>query len=447
MTEFGDELRRLLAQRGISLSAAAREAGCSKGYLSNAANGRKALTPRVAAGLDQLFGTGGTFAAYALVPPADNNGAESLLSGCRRPGQRGDEGSAVPCSPEGVPAGGRITSPSQLDPPSSADRNYQENAEDVVHVLGRIQKLSKSINPDIIRRLQDDLSQTIADYEKLDHANLAPALLRQRAWIDVLLDDCSHSRQRQELFEMAGGTSGVLGYVMVGRGDFPLARAYCLEAFHLGDLAQDATLQAWARGLQSFCEYYAGRYDEALRLAEDGLSYARSGPQSVRLAVNGAARALGKLGDTEGVHRAVGVAYDLMSHNDVPDGVPSSIAFECYSAAQTASNAATAYVSLGLPEKVRHYVGLAMPDISKFGSPWSQSLVMIDLALSLIRPRQADLDRAAGLVLDALGISAGRPVISVQQRTSEFVHDATGRWGSTQQVRMVRDAVSALTAH
>ena len=50
MTEFGDELRRLLAQRGISLSAAAREAGCSKGYLSNAANGRKALTPRVAAG-------------------------------------------------------------------------------------------------------------------------------------------------------------------------------------------------------------------------------------------------------------------------------------------------------------------------------------------------------------------------------------------------------------
>ena len=68
MTDFGDELRRLLAERGISLSAAAREAGCSKGYLSNAANGRKALTPRVAAGLDQLFGTGGTFAAYALSP-------------------------------------------------------------------------------------------------------------------------------------------------------------------------------------------------------------------------------------------------------------------------------------------------------------------------------------------------------------------------------------------
>jgi transcriptional regulator with XRE-family HTH domain len=80
MTEFGNELRRLLAQRGISLSAAARGAGCSKGYLSNAANGRKALTPRVAAGLDQLFGTGDTFAAYALSPPADSNGAESACT-------------------------------------------------------------------------------------------------------------------------------------------------------------------------------------------------------------------------------------------------------------------------------------------------------------------------------------------------------------------------------
>src|SRR6266487_392648 len=74
MTDFGGELRRLLAERGISLTAAAREAGCSKGYLSNAANGRKPLTPRVAAGLDRLFGTGGTFVAYALVPAPGSSG-------------------------------------------------------------------------------------------------------------------------------------------------------------------------------------------------------------------------------------------------------------------------------------------------------------------------------------------------------------------------------------
>src|SRR6266699_186707 len=77
MTDFGDELHRFLAERGISLSAAAGGAGCSKGYLSNAANGRKPLTPRVAAGLDRLFGTDGTFAAYALAAPPGSRGPGS----------------------------------------------------------------------------------------------------------------------------------------------------------------------------------------------------------------------------------------------------------------------------------------------------------------------------------------------------------------------------------
>ena len=196
--------------------------------------------------------------------------------------------------------------------------------------------------------------------------------------------------------------------------------------------------------MQSFCEYYAGRYDQALRLAEDGLGYAQAGPQSVRLTINGAARALGKLGDADGVHRAVDRAYDLMSRNDVPAGVPSSIAFDCYSAAQTASNAATAYVSLGLPDRVQHYVGLALPDISTSESPWSRSLVMIDLALSLIRSRDADLDHAAELILNALLISADRPIISVRQRTEEFVRDVTSRWGNTRQVSAILDAEPTL---
>jgi hypothetical protein len=252
--------------------------------------------------------------------------------------------------------------------------------------------------------------------------------------------------QRQQLCEIAGATSGVLGYVAVGRGDFPLARAYCLEAFQLGNFAGNRNLQAWARGTQSFCEYYAGRYPDALRLAEDGLGYAQSGPQSVRLTINGAARALGKLGDAEGVHRAVDRAHDLMARNDVPAGVPSSIAFDCYSAAQTASNAATAYVSLGMPDKVQHYVGLALPDISTSDSPWSRSLVMIDLALSLIRPPEADLDHATELMLNAIVISADRPIISVQQRTAEFVRDVTNRWGKTRQADVILDAAPALGA-
>jgi transcriptional regulator with XRE-family HTH domain len=318
-------------------------------------------------------------------------------------------------------------------------------AEDAFSVLGRIQKLHRgTVHPEVISQLQDTTRHVVTQYETQSHSALAPALVKQRALIEAMLDECRHPSQQQELFRLAGATSGVLGYVAVGRGDFPMARAYCLEAFELGDFAQDSNLQAWARGLQSFCEYYAGEYHDALDLAENGLSYAQSGPQSVRLTINGVARAMGKLGDAEGVHRSVHDTYELLSHNEVPVGVPSSISFECYSAAQTASNAATAYVSLGDPEKVEHYVNLALPEISKSDSPWSRSLVMIDLAVSKIRAKDPEVDHATQLVLDALNISTGRPIISVQQRTSDFVAEVITRWGNVPQVRAIRDAASAL---
>src|ERR1035441_6755355 len=94
MTDLGDELRRLLAEHGMSLTRAALQAGCSKGYLSNVAQGRKPLTPRVATGLDRLFGTGDKFATYALNSPPDGSGsrarpgsqrAREAVSGVPRP--------------------------------------------------------------------------------------------------------------------------------------------------------------------------------------------------------------------------------------------------------------------------------------------------------------------------------------------------------------------------
>jgi transcriptional regulator with XRE-family HTH domain/tetratricopeptide (TPR) repeat protein len=362
---------------------------------------------------------------------ADRSGALDVSAG-RVSIRPHAEGSAL----RDDPASGTAASPL-----STNDRG----AEDAFNILGRIQKLHRcTVHPEVIYQLKDNTRRVVTQYEAQDHSVLVPVLLNQRALIEAVLDECRRPSQQQELFRIAGATSGVLGYVAVGRGDFPLARAYCLEAFQLGDFAQDSNLQAWARGLQSFCEYYAGEYHDALDLAENGLSYAQSGPQSVRLTINGAARAMGKLGDAEGVHRSVQEAYELLSRNEVPGGVPSSISFDCYSAAQAASNAATAYVSLGIPEKAEHYVKLALPEIRKSGSPWSRSLVMIDLAVSKIRAKDPELDQATELVWDALSISADRPIISVQQRASDVVAEVVTRWGDVPQVRAIRDAVSAL---
>jgi transcriptional regulator with XRE-family HTH domain len=69
MTAFGDELRRLLAERGMSLNEAARQAPCNAGYLSKVASGRKRPSPKMAHRLDEVLGADGTLAALAQDAP------------------------------------------------------------------------------------------------------------------------------------------------------------------------------------------------------------------------------------------------------------------------------------------------------------------------------------------------------------------------------------------
>jgi transcriptional regulator with XRE-family HTH domain len=96
MTDFGDELHRLLAERHVSLREAARQAGCSAGYLSNVAKGRKPLTPSLAASLDRAFGTGGTLTTYALRPEHQHPRPQNPDRGTQRPEARRAAGRPVP---------------------------------------------------------------------------------------------------------------------------------------------------------------------------------------------------------------------------------------------------------------------------------------------------------------------------------------------------------------
>ena len=148
-----------------------------------------------------------------------------------------------------------VTNPISL---ATNRRNVRDRAdqspEDLVDVLGRIHMLRRTVDPDIIRQLRYRISGAIEQYETLDHTGLATGLAQQRVFVDELINECNHPKRRRELFEIAGKTAGLMGYITVGRGNFSLARAYCLEALQLGEYAEDRNLQAWVCGLQSFCE-------------------------------------------------------------------------------------------------------------------------------------------------------------------------------------------------
>lgn len=111
MTDFGDELHHLLAERRISLREAARRAGCSAGYLSNVASGRKPLTPSLAARLDRALGSGDALTAYALRPQRKDQPVRNVGLRRRRAGKLPAEEAEVagqPVSAQAELAGGAL---------------------------------------------------------------------------------------------------------------------------------------------------------------------------------------------------------------------------------------------------------------------------------------------------------------------------------------------------
>jgi tetratricopeptide (TPR) repeat protein len=282
----------------------------------------------------------------------------------------------------------------------------------------------------------------VEEYETAGPAVLAPRALRQRQLVTKLLDGRTLPRQRDRLFVQAAKLSGMLGYMAVNMGKFRLAGAYCEEAFQLSDLIGDHDIQAWIRGTQSFCAYYMGDYQTAADLAIDGQRYARGGPHAVRLASNGEARALGKLGDIHGVNDAIKRAYDLSAKYATPPGVSSCISFGIYSQARTASNAVTAYVSLRQPDRVQEYADDVMPVFEASESCWSQSLLRLDIAAALLAANQPDPEQAARLTVEALTISAERPITSVLTRSRELLV-AAKQWASMPEIREVVETLQA----
>jgi transcriptional regulator with XRE-family HTH domain len=68
MTEFGTELARLMAARGIGVRELARRTHYNAGHISNLRNGRARPSPELAADLDAALGADGSLAALMSAP-------------------------------------------------------------------------------------------------------------------------------------------------------------------------------------------------------------------------------------------------------------------------------------------------------------------------------------------------------------------------------------------
>jgi transcriptional regulator with XRE-family HTH domain len=69
MSEFGEQLRRVMAERGIGVRELARQVPCNPGYLSNLRNGRKRPSRPIAVRLDEILDAGGALAVLSVTAP------------------------------------------------------------------------------------------------------------------------------------------------------------------------------------------------------------------------------------------------------------------------------------------------------------------------------------------------------------------------------------------
>jgi hypothetical protein len=313
--------------------------------------------------------------------------------------------------------------------------------ESVLDVTDRMGWLGSVNAEDTTLELLLAVAQDIfARYGAEGPSRLAPEVVRLRRRVQELLQGHQHPRQRLQLYALAGRLSAMLGYMAVGQARFILARAYCAEAFALAAAAEESDLQAWVRGTESLSAYYQKRYKDALDLARDGQRHAHGGPQTIRLAVNGEARALGRLGDRRGVDEAVERAYAGVCRLPSRAGLSSCISLEPYSEARVAANAATAYLSLGVTSRVLDYAARIESPVEESDVDWDRSLVRLDVATALIRQQGPDVEHAANVALAALQASAGNPIEPIRQRAGEFVTQAR-QWQARPAMRELTEAV------
>lgn len=337
-----------------------------------------------------------------------------------------------------VDAAGQATP--RADARDPADDGELGRLDELVQATERIRRLRASNVDDMtIVRLDHVVERYAKAYEDAGATSLYRLVLRERGTIDELLQGHQSAAQRAALFVLGGKLSVLLAHLAFDLGHQSLAETYADEAWTLAELAGQPDLLAHVRGTQSFVAYYRQQYQEALLLARDGARHARTRPGAVRVAVQ-EARALARLGDRSGVDRAVARAFDLRRELDEPDTPAPFLSFAPYDTSRIAGNAATAYLSLGQADKVRHYTGIALPVLEAANAQAGQALTRLDAAASFLLDGAEEPDRAAVMVSAAIRAGGGLPSAVIAQRAREFLQMAR-RWSRVPAITEVSEEV------
>ena len=387
MSEFSDELRRLMVGRGIGVRELGRQVPCNAGHISQLCHGRKRPSEQTARRLDDVLDAGGQLLALARqqLPPSQlargSADAESVIPG--------------------------------------------DAADGVLELIDYTRRIESSdVGPGTLEALR-----AVTDGLCRAYPTVPAMVLRGRAgkylgYTVGLLDRRTTLRQHRELLVSAGWLAALLACVCYDSGDLAGAESARRMTYQLGEHAEHGELVGWAFEIAAWFALVEGRFPDTIALCDAGLAHAGVSNAGVQLTLQ-ASRGYARMGDSRAA-QMLAAGRDMLSRLPEPEHPEHHFVFdrdkyEFYTA--------TIYTWLGADDAAAienaHEVVARCHDADG-NVRWPTRLSTTLVNLGQIAGRRGDLDEAVSLGTAALECS--RRSAELLPRAAELEHRLVARY-------------------
>ncbi len=369
MADFGGELRRLMAERGISLRETARQVPCDSGYLSKVASGRKRPSADLAARLDDVLDAGGELAAAPRSPVITGRPAAAV----------DDEIAAIE--------------------------------------LGRAAGLSDA-GEGTVWQLEQAVDDMAVAYPRTPPAELLGRARAHLGYVTGLLGGRTTLGEHRRLLVTMGWLSLLSATCLIDLRRFPAASAHLRTAAQLARETGHAEIAAWCLETRAWQLITDGDYRRAADLSQAAqLAAPRDGSAFIQ-ATGQEARAWARLGAGRECRAALARTEELVAPLPMPEQPEHHYR---YDPAKSDAYTATTLAWLGDPAAARYARDVLgrLEDGNGVGPPRPRRAASARLDLALALTASGELDEAAAATEAA--VTSGLLVPSNYWRAEEVI--------------------------
>lgn len=307
---------------------------------------------------------------------------------------------------------------------------------------------SASVGPNALEQIGEDILRIARAYVHASPLPLLGELVRVRNRAYWLLDRTRNPAQQRDLYLAAGQACGLLASASFDLG-YPHAAAQQARAARAyGQIIESRELSAWADGMLACIEMWAGRPQQALLLADRGLTASPDGTCRVRL-WSIAARAAALQGDEQRAVDAIMASKRARDTRATPTGLHDGVGGEFgFSLARQTFCNGSAYLKLGRPEDALTECGQAVELYAQAAAEdrWYAAEAGARTDVAAAHLLQGDLEGAREAVSHVLSLQSDKRVEGVVRRLGELREVLAGPGFRGKEARAFMDEIEQFTA-